>query len=90
MTETWQRELQAQLGAGKTMSKACDNMVLSRVCGAPDAHRFRRDTPARSRQHGTPAEGLELSDRDRDAVEAVAASLRGAKAANTRRAYGTA
>ena len=32
-------------------------------------------------------EGLELSNRDRDAAQAVAAGLRDAKAANTRRAY---
>ena len=35
-------------------------------------------------------EGLELSDRDRDAAQAVAAGLRDAKVANTRGAYETA
>ena len=37
-----------------------------------------------------PQEGLELSASDREAAEAVAEGLRDAKAANTRRVYGSA
>ena len=78
-------------GRVKSMSKARDNMDLSRVYGSPRCPQTgKRTTGPFSPPIGQLRESLVLSARDEEAAQAVAVGLRDAKAANTRRVYASA
>ena len=63
-------------------------MILSRVYEIPRDHGNEEDPRSFLATTAQLQEDLELSTSDHDAAQAVAAGLRDAKAANTRRAYG--